>query len=222
MRRVKRQDQPQPPEEMRHRSRAEIPPEEILAESDKGIITTGDIERSIEEFTDTLPNPEVLEKPGHKSFNNLLRYIHKHNIRYVIPNTYNIDYSLLDDIFINIYIPLCYKYNRIPSVNNYYANLLLQDYDIVYDIKQGIYRGNGNKVNKNTSLIVKKWISICNGELIDDIMHTGNVGGIFTAKTRGFTDQPQAAPLVQVALAPSIDAKQLEAIRAGLPEIGQE
>ena len=91
------------------------------------------------------------------------------------------------------------------------------DYSLFYDIKNGEYRSTNDNVSLNTSQIIKKWINICNGELIDNVMHTGNVGGIFVAKTRGFTDTPQTAPQITVNLTPNIDAKQLTAIAAELP-----
>ncbi len=189
----------------------------ILIDCKQGIITEKDIERSIIEFTNTLPNPDVLYNNGHKSFNNLLLYIYRHNIKSILPNTYNHDYKLLDDIFKNIYIPLTYRYNRIASINNY-CILVNIDYSLFYDIKNGEYRSTNDNVTLNTSQIIKNWISLCNGELIDNVMHTGNVGGIFVAKTRGFTDTPQQTPQITVNLSPMIDAKQLQGIAAELPK----
>lgn len=190
--------------------------DEILIDCKQGIITQKDIERSIEEYTSSLPDPEVLYINGHKSFNNLLLYIYRHNIKSILPNTYRHDYNLLDDIFKNIYIPLTYRYNRIASINNY-CLLVNIDYSLFYDIKNGEYRSTNDNVSLNTSQIIKNWISMCNGELIDNVMHTGNVGGIFVAKTRGFTDTPQSAPAITVNFTPNIDEKQLKTIAAMLP-----
>ena len=191
--------------------------DEILIDCKQGIITTKDIETSISEFENTLSDPEVLYINGHKSFNGLLMYIYRHNIKSILPNTYNHDYKLLDDIFNLIYLPLTYRYNRIASINNY-CILVNIDYSLFYDIKNGEYRSTNDKVTINTSQIIKNWINKCNGELIDNVMHTGNVGGIFVAKTRGFSDTPAAAPAITVNLNPQIDAKQLQAIAAMLPE----
>jgi hypothetical protein len=190
--------------------------DEILIDCKQGIITQKDIERSIEEYTNSLPDPNVLYINGHKSFNNLLLYIYRHNIKSILPDTYRHDYNLLDDIFNYIYIPLTYRYNRICSINNF-CTLVNIDYSLFYDIKNGEYRSTNDNVSLNTSQIIKKWINICNGELLDNFMHTGNVGGIFVAKTRGFTDTPQTAPQITVNLIPNIDAKQLTAIAAELP-----
>lgn len=197
------------------KNRTEI--DDILIDCKQGILTQNDIERSIEEYTNTLPNPDVLYLNGHKSFNNLLLYIYRHNIKSILPDTYRHDYELLDDIFKNIYMPLTYRYNRIASINNY-CILVNIDYSLFYDIKNGEYRSTNDNVRLNTSQIIKKWINICNGELIDNVMHTGNVGGIFTAKTRGFTDTPTQATQITVNLSPMIDAKQLQNIAAELPK----
>ena len=190
--------------------------DEILIDCKQGIITQSDIERSIEEYTNSLPDPEVLYLNGHKSFNNLLLYIYRHNIKSILPNTYQHDYKLLDDIFSNIYIPLTYRYNRISSINNFCV-LVNIDYSLFYDIKNGMYKANDSRVSLDNSNYIKKWINICNGELMDNVMHTGNVGGIFVAKTRGFTDTPQTAPAISINFTPNIDEKQLKSIAAMLP-----
>ena len=91
----------------------------ILIDCNQGIITQGDIDRCIEEYLNTLPDPDVIYINGHKSFNNLLLYLYKHCIKSILPKTYKHDYKLLDDIFINIYMPLTYRFNRIASVNNF-------------------------------------------------------------------------------------------------------
>jgi hypothetical protein len=189
----------------------------VLIDCNQGIITQGDIDRSIEEYLNTLPNPDVIYINGHKSFNNLLLYLYKHCIKSILPKTYKHDYKLLDDIFINIYMPLTYRFNRIASVNNF-CILINIDYSLFYDIKNGVYRSNDENVNNITSQIVKRWINICDGELIDNVMHTGNVGGMFVAKTRGFREEPQTVVMIDTH-APKIDAKQIDDLLGKLPEL---
>ena len=189
----------------------------ILIDCNQGIITQRDIDRSIEEYINTLPNPDVIYINGHKSFNNLLLYLYKHCIKSILPKTYKHDYKLLDDIFINIYMPLTYRFNRIASINNF-CILINIDYSLFYDIKNGIYRSNDCNVNNITSQIVKKWISICDGELIDNVTHTGNIGAMFVAKTRGFREEPQTVVMIDTH-APKIDAKQIGDMLGKLPEL---
>ena len=192
--------------------------DDILVESDIGFITSQDIEKSINDFEKSLSDPGILYINGHKSFNLLLRYIYKHNIVNVIDtNKYNYNYDVLDQIFNNIYIPLTYKYNRIASVNNF-SVLVNIDYSLFYDIKNGIYRSNDGNVNNIHSRIIQKWISICNGELIDNVTHTGNIGAMFVAKTRGFREEPQTVVMIDTH-APKIDAKQIDDLLGKLPEL---
>ncbi len=192
--------------------------DDILVESDIGFITSQDIEKSINDFESSLNDPGILYINGHKSFNLLLRYIYKHNIKHILPNTYNNDYELLDQIFINIYINLCYRYNRIPSISCFCINLVFIDYGNVYDLKIGTYRSTGDKVNINTKRIVEKWTRICDGELIDNVTHTGNIGAMFVAKTRGFREEPQTIVMIDTH-APRIDAKQISDVIGKLPEL---
>ena len=189
----------------------------VLIDCNQGIITQRDIDRSIEEYLNTLQNPDVIYINGHKSFNNLLLYLYKHCIKHILPKTYKHDYKLLDDIFINIYMPLTYRFNRIASINNF-CILINIDYSLFYDIKNGVYRSNDENVNNITSQIVKRWISICDGELIDNVTHTGNIGAMFVAKTRGFREEPQTVVMIDTH-APKIDAKQIDNLLGKLPAL---
>jgi hypothetical protein len=65
---------------------------------------------------------------------------------------------------------------------------------------------------------VQKWIAICNGELIDNVTHTGNIGAMFVAKTRGFREEPQTVVMIDTH-APRIDAKQISDVIGKLPEL---
>jgi hypothetical protein len=49
-------------------------------------------------------------------------------------------------------------------------------------------------------------------------MHTGNVGGMFVAKTRGFREEPQTVVMIDTH-APKIDAKQIDDLLGKLPEL---
>jgi hypothetical protein len=79
----------------------------------------------------------------------------------------------------------------------------------IYTIKHGIY-GDGNKVNNNILSYLKIWDNLCDADLFAHIMQTNSIGGIFTAKVRGYSDQPNSAPMIQVNNYASIDTKQLD------------
>ena len=183
--------------------------ENVLINNDQGIITEKDIEKSIENYSLSLKDPNDLYNPKNMLFNGLLRYIYNHNIKYIIPDTKENDYELLDKIFRIIYLPLCYRYSRVPSINNFCNHLLNKDIQYLYDVKSGTYRDvYKSKVNINHSIILQKWDEICNGDLSDYIVHTSSIGGIFRAKTKGFRENDTIK--VELTNTPVLDLKQIQ------------
>ena len=66
--------------------------------------------------------------------------------------------------------------------------------------------------NKLYSYILK-WIEVCDSDLFTHIAHTGSIGGMFLAKVKGYSDQPQQS--ITIALeTPRIDEKQLTRLAA--------
>lgn len=183
--------------------------ENVLINNQCGIITEKDIEKSIEQYSLSLQDPSELYNSKNMLFNGLLRYIYKHNIQYIIPNTYENDYVLYDNIFYSIYLPLCYKYNRVPSINNFANHLLNKHISYLYDLKTGSYRDiSGSKVNINVLSIIKNWEEVCNGDLSDYIVHTSSIGGIFRAKTKGFRENDTIK--IELRENPVLDLKQIQ------------
>ena len=189
----------------------------VLVKSERGFLTELDIQNSIEAYKDTLIDPDELFNNKSFRFNGLLRYIHSHNIKSILPNTRRYNYELLDNIFCNIYIPLCYIYNHVPSVSNFICHLIQSDINNIYDIKTGTYRSYGSKVNPELQRFVLKWDSICDSDLVDYITHTNSIGGIFRAKTKGFQEQ-QSIKLEIDVQAPTLDTKQISTgLQSDLP-----
>ena len=183
--------------------------ENVLINNECGIITEKDIEKSINEYSLSLQDPNELYNSKNMLFNGLLRYIYKHNIQYIIPDTYSNDYMLFDNIFYSIYLPLCYKYNRVPSINSFANHLLNKHISYIYDLKTGSYRDiSGSKVNINVLTIIKNWEEICNGDLSDYIVHTSSIGGIFRAKTKGFRENDTIK--IELRDNPVLDLKQIQ------------
>ena len=188
----------------------------VILEYNDIVITEYELEKHINNYIDTLNNPDDIYKL-HRTFNGLLLYLYKHLIRYVLPNNYNNDYELLDTIFTDIYIPLCYLYNHIPNIANYCILVHLQ-YSYFYDLKTGLYK-DGSIVNNKSKYIIQKWIDICNGELIEDIIHRNSIGSMFLAKVHGFREDNTTNISITVN-EPSISEKQLEKLAANaLPEL---
>ena len=190
--------------------------EDKLIEYNGLIITNYDLELCINNYISTLPIPEDIYK-NHKLFNGMLLFIYNHLIKYILPETYNNDYELFDNIFNNIYIPLCYRYNHIASVNNF-CILIHVDYNQFYDIKSGMYK-DGSKVNNNTSRIIKNWITICNSELIEEVTHKNSIGAMFLAKVHGFREDNNTSVSITVNL-PQVSESQLQKLASGvIPEL---
>lgn len=194
--------------------------EDILVENKEGkIITQSDIQRTIDIYINGLRDPESIYNNKPMIFNGLLEAIYRRNIKYILPNTYNLDYELLDSIFINIYINLCYTFSYIPSVLSFCNHLVKIEVSGIYTIQSGFYRPDGSKINNRFIEICKKWESFCTSDLFDNIAHNNSVGCIFIAKVKGYTDQPQPAPQIQVNITPAIDEKQLAALTGGAAPI---
>ena len=192
--------------------------DEILIDCDMGIVTKKDIEISIKSYTDSLHNPDDIYNNKPMIFNGLLEYIYRHNIKTLIPkNTVRYNWELLDDIFVNIYINLCYMFNYVPMVSTFCNHLVHIDVSYIYSIKDGIRLNDGVRVTDSIVKYIKNWLSYCDGDLFNHIAQNNSVGGMFVAKVRGYSDTPQVAPAITVNLTPNIDEKQLKTIAAMLP-----
>ena len=115
-------------------------------------------------------------------FNGMLLYIYNNKLKYIFPKSYKNDYDLLNDIFFNIYIPLCYRYGYCPTILQFCTMLVNIDNTNISDIKNGVYRGNEYKVNPNTTQTVKKWYSVCENGLLNKAIETNGIGSIFALK----------------------------------------
>ena len=87
----------------------------ILVKSKQGFITQEMLDKCINDYIDLLPVPDYLYSKV-QTFNGLIRYIYNNLISRILPNSYRHDYKLLDDIFRNIYLPLCNAYSFTPNI----------------------------------------------------------------------------------------------------------
>lgn len=138
-----------------------------------------DIDILCDEYINSLSNPDMIYKSA--VFNGLLDYIYKHSLKDILGNKVKNDYQLLNNIFYNIYLPICYKYNKTPTILQF---SVLADIDntTLSDIKSGIYRTDGTRVNQTTSQIVKKWYSVCESALLGKAIDESSIGGMFALK----------------------------------------
>lgn len=179
-----------------------------LVQSERGFITEYDLENTIQNYTNKLEHPEDLYNIKNMLFYGLLREIYNRNIQYVLPEGPKHNYNLLDAIFYKIYIPICYHYGRVPSIHSFIIHLCGLDLNIFYDIRTGVYRANDTKPNPQTAALVAKWETACNGDLIEYVVHSNSIGGMFRLKTKGFSEEQRITVNVASA-APTLDTTQL-------------
>lgn len=188
----------------------EMQPEEILVSCEAGIITSSDIQKSINEYLSKLHDPNDIYCNKPMLFNGLLEYIYVRNLQRIFSvERYN-DYMLLDTIFNRIYLNLCYSFSYVPMVTVFCNHLIHLDIANIYTIKDGLRVNNNSnrEYNNKLNLLISKWLSVCDSDLFTHIAHTGSIGGMFLAKVKGYSDQPQQS--ITIALeTPRIDEKQL-------------
>ena len=185
-----------------------------LVTTDNGNITEYDIQECIDRYIDTLKDPNDIYNNKTMSFNGLLRFIYNTKLKHIVKhsNDHDYNYPVLDSIFTSIYLPLCYKFNHVPSVSNYCNHLINIYISNIYDIRTGLYRPDYTaKVNPITRSYITKWDEMCDTDLVDYIVHTNSIGGIFRAKTKGFREE-QPIKLEISVQAPTLDTKQLDRI----------
>ena len=193
----------------------EMQPEEILVSCEAGIITSSDIQRSINEYLAKLHDPNDIYGNKPMLFNGLLEFIYVRNLQRIFTiDRYN-DYMLLDTIFNRIYLNLCYSFSYVPMVTVFCNHLIHLDIANIYTIKDGLRVNNNSnrEYNNKLNLLISKWLSVCDSDLFTHIAHTGSIGGMFLAKVKGYSDQPQQS--ITIALeTPRIDEKQLTRLAA--------
>ena len=138
-----------------------------------------DIDILCDEYINSLSNPDMIYKSA--VFNGLLDYIYKHSLKVILGNKVKNDYQLLNNIFYNIYLPICYKYNKTPTILQF-SVLCDIDNTNLSDIKNGVYRMDGSKVNPATTQTVRKWYQSCESALLGKAVEESSIGSMFALK----------------------------------------
>lgn len=185
---------------------------EPLVKTDRGFITEADLENTINRFINTLHDTNEIYDAKSMQFYGLLRYIYKYNIQYVLPidNTKH-DYALMDTIFYRVFLPICYHFRRVPSVHSFIIHLLNYDITNIYDIRTGLYSGSDAKPNPTAAGYIAKWEAACTSDLLEYVVHTSSIGGMFRLKTKGFSEE-QRITIQAAGDAPTLDTKQIHTL----------
>lgn len=183
-----------------------------LVTTERGSITEYDIEQAIEEYKSKLPNPEMLYTKA-ITFEGLIRYIYSHCISKIIPNNNNrYNYKALDNVFNNIYIPLCSIYGFQPNII-LFTSLCGIDYRYVMRLDNG-KRTTDRPTTPPRELqaLVQKWHNICESGLYSNVANHSSIGSMFLLKSvYGYQEQQQTRIEVTID-APQLDTKQIDRI----------
>ena len=138
-----------------------------------------DIDLLCDEYIESLPDPTVINKSA--GFMGLLKYVHDKALKALLPDTLRHDYKLLDAIFDGLYLPLCYKYGKVPTVLQF-SVLAGVNSSTLGDIKKGVYRQDGTKVNDLHRRIVQKWYDVSEAALAGKAIEESSIGSMFALK----------------------------------------
>lgn len=131
---------------------------------------------------------ERINKP--MFFTGLVVYINRHLFKPITDRNYNHDYNALDYIFYDCFLPLCAKYNKTVTLQNFCLMTGISN-DLLSQILSGTYK-DGSKVKPQTFQTVKKWKETAESALIDNGMIGNPVFSIFALKANhGWKETPQ-------------------------------
>lgn len=166
------------------------------------------------QYTDT---EERIKEPVF--FTGLMIYIYQNYFKAITGSKYNNDYNALNEIFYRCFLPVCVKYNRIPTLLNF-CSMTGMSNSYLTSIINGVYV-SGDKVNPKTCETVKKWKEECENALLDFTLYRNSVAGIFALKSshgwRETTPEPPAAELTAQATPEQIAERYRDAKKPELP-----
>lgn len=157
------------------------------------------------EYISTLHDENMIYKST--VFSGMLNYIYLNKLKYIIPDTYKNDYSLLDSIFDNVYINLCTRFNICPSIIQF-SVLCHIDNTFLSELRSGTYK-DGSRVNPDATQTAKKWYAVCESMLLSKATNESSIGSIFALKANyGYRDN-DAPQLIQVTSATQNSPEQI-------------
>lgn len=159
----------------------------INIDSGNIVIYDSDIEILEDEYISSLFDPKLISKAS--CFTGLLNLIHERYLKNILRKDGRINYKLCNDVFFNIYLPLCNKYNVCPTVQQFAAILIRVSLEHITDIKNGIYRNGGYEVTKSTTQYIKNWYRVTESVLLGKTVDESSIGSMFGLKALyGYSD----------------------------------
>lgn len=148
------------------------------------IVYFSDIVNICDSYINTLQDETAINKSA--AFNGLLLYLKSDSkINKIINNIKNdkgrIDYNALDIIFKNIYLPICYRYLKTPTIQQFCVFVGINN-GFITQVKNGNYYKNDYGVNKTSNEIVKTWFEVCESALYGKALEENSISAIFGLK----------------------------------------
>ena len=151
-------------------------------------IYKSDIDVISSEYENSLKDPELVYKSSN-CFIGLLNMVRYNYIKPILQfnrlekNKY--DFELLDNIFQNVYLYLCNKYDKVPTIIGFCNFMVDIDSSYIY----GIYQGT-DKASPAARLTVKKWYEVCKSANLSKVVDNNGIGAMFNLKANyGMSDQ---------------------------------
>lgn len=174
-------------------------------------IYKSDIDIISSEYESSLKDPELIYKSSN-CFIGLLNMVRYNYIKPILSfnrlekNKY--DFDLLDNIFQNIYLYLCNKYDKVPTIIGFCNFMVDIDSSYIY----GVYQGT-DKASPVGKVAVKKWYEVCKSANLSKVVDNNGIGAMFNLKANyGMSDQKPQAVIVSTTPAACLSADVLSSL----------
>lgn len=187
--------------------------DEILISTEKGIVTRQDLQRTCDEYIETLPDPDSIQK-NVQVFSGMIRMIGNRLIKPILPDTRPHNYALYDEIWNKVYLYLCSIYGYIPNILLFCNGIIFINPNNIYGI--GIDNNNinysGQRVNKDRLEIIKKWRADCESALSSQVQQHSSIGSLFMLKAKFGYREEQTVTIQTAPEAARLTVDELEQI----------
>jgi hypothetical protein len=162
-------------------------------------------------YLSKLKDPELLYKSSN-TFIGLLSYIRMTVLKPILTFTRydknKYDYSLLDNIYNNIYVKLCSDYDKTPIIITFCEYLVDIDSEYISRVYTGALKANPAAVQT-----IKKWYSNSKGANLSKVVDNNSIGAMFNLKANhGMSDQKPQAVIVSTTPAACLSADVLSSL----------